>query len=302
MSKILVTGGNGLVGNYLKNILPDAIYITSRDFDLTNQHDVEQVFESYKPEVVIHLAAKVGGIIDNIEHPSGYLDDNILMNTLMLKYAYKYDVKRFTAILSCCAFPDVCPVYPMKEAEMHIGPPDINTFSYGLSKRVMAVQIENYNKEFGTQYNYITPCNLYGLNEKVNENKSHFITALITKIQQAKLNNDSKITLFGDGTPIRQLMYAKDLAGVIKTMLDCDITESFNVAADEVLTIEEIAKIALKVTNSEDLNIVYDKSKPNGQMRKDLDIESFKKLMPQYKCLNLFDGLTEYYNNLQKIN
>ncbi len=295
MNKILVTGGSGLVGKYLQKTLPDATYINSSEFNLTNQNDVERMFSTYTPDIVIHLAAKVGGIIDNIEHPVDYLDDNILMNTLVLKYAYKYRVNRFVAILSCCAFPETCSSYPMSEECMHDGPPDGNTFSYGLSKRVMATQIENYNKEFGTKYSYITPCNLYGINNKTSETKSHFITSLMNKIKVANENNENFIELFGDGTPIRQLMYANDLSDIIKIIIDENITESFNVAGDETLTIDEIAKIALKITKSEHINIKYDTNKPNGQTRKDLDIKKFKKLMPNYKSTSLSEGLKEYY-------
>lgn len=295
MKKILVTGGSGLVGSYLQQELSEAIYISSKDFDLTNQKDVENVFSTHKPDTVIHLAAKVGGLIDNQEHPVAYLDDNLLMNTLMLKYAHKYGVSRFTAILSSCAFPEISSVYPMKEEVMHTGTLDENTLSYGLSKRVMAVQIENYNKEFCTKYNYITPCNIYGVSNKVSEGKSHFVTALINKINSANHNGDETITLFGDGTPIRQLMYAKDLAEIIKIMIEKDITDSFNIATDETLTIDAIARIALKATNSEHLKIAYDSGKPNGQQRKDLAIEKFKKILPDYKCTPLLEGFKMYY-------
>lgn len=295
MKKILVTGGDGLVGSYLKKDLPKAIYISSKDFNLTIQKDVEDMFLLHNPDTVIHLASRVGGIIDNIEHPTLYLDDNVLMNTFVLKYAHKYGVKRFTAILSSCAFPEKCEIYPMKEEVMHDGPPDSNTFSYGLSKRVMAVQIENYNKEFNTEYNFITPCNLYGVNDKVSENKSHFITSLINKIKKANENGENFIHLFGDGSPVRQLLHAKDLSGIIKNIIDKDITSSFNVATEESLSIDEISNIALMATDSKHISIIYNNEKPNGQNKKDLDIMRFKELLPDYKCVSLFDGLKEYY-------
>lgn len=298
MKKILVTGGSGLLGLYLQQELPGAIYISSKDFDLTNQKDVENVFSMYKPDTVIHLAARVGGIIDNIEHPVVYLDDNLLINTLTLKHAFKCGAIRFTAILSSCAFPETSSVYPMGEEAMHNGPLDKNTLSYGLSKRVMATQIENYNKEFGTKYNYITPCNLYGINNKTSENKNHFVTSLINKIKSANENGENTIELFGDGTPIRQVMYAKDLAGIIKIMIEKDITDSFNVASKETLTVDDVARIALKATDSEHLKIVYNASKPNGQTRKDLDIKKFKKIIPEYKCMSLYEGLKEYYKTI----
>jgi GDP-L-fucose synthase len=299
--KILVTGGSGLVGKSLKKIIPNAIYINSSDFDLTNETSVIKLFETYRPTVIVHLAAKVGGIIDNINYPYDYFTENILMNTLLLKYSLKYNVERFIGILSTCIYPDVSNTYPLNEYQLHDGPPTETNFSYGYSKRCLAVQIDAINKQHNTKYNYLIPCNLYGDNDKEDPNKSHFVTSLIKKIYDANLNNENKIVLFGDGTPIRQFMYADDLSNIIKLCIDNDITDNFNVANDEVYTINEMTKIALNATNSNHLEIIYDSSKPNGQYRKDVSNQKLKNIFPDFKFINLSEGVKKiYYDKISK--
>ena len=300
--KVLITGGSGLVGMHLKKIMPEAIYVSSKDYDLTNCNDVDRMYKEIQPTHVIHLAAKVGGIFDNIHHPVEYLEENILMNTLVIKLAYKNNVKRFIGTLSSCIFPDKADVYPMKEELMHSAAPTSTNFSYGISKRTMAVQIESYNKQYGTKYNYIIPCNLYGENDKDDEEKSHFVTALIKKIYEANKNGDKEILLYGDGTPIRQFMNAMDVAKILKIMIDRNITESFNLATKENYSIDEIAQIALKATNSTHLNIKYDHTKPNGQQRKDIDISKLENIIPDYEFILLSSGLQEFYKNYKKTN
>lgn len=294
--RIVVTGGSGLVGSHLKKILPDAIYITSKDYDLVSESDVIKMYDDLKPDHVIHLAARVGGIIDNINHPLEYFEENILMNTLMVKYARIKQVKRFLGVLSSCIFPDVVDTYPMKEDVLHNGPPTETNFSYGMAKRALAVQIDACNKQYGTKYNYISPCNLYGESDKDDEEKSHFVTALIKKIYDANKSKLSSITLYGDGKPLRQFMHANDIANIIKIIIDRDITESFNLATEENISIDEIAQIAIKTTNSP-LEIKYDTSKPNGQYRKDLDITKFRELIPDYNFIKLEDGIKNHYNS-----
>ena len=296
-NKILVTGGSGLVGKYLKKILPDAIYISSKDYDLTTEIGVQKMFLKHKPNVVIHLAARVGGIIDNISHPAEYFTQNVLMNTLLIHYAKKYKVERFIGILSTCIFPNVMKSYPMKETDLHLGPPTDTNFSYGYAKRSMAVQIDSYNKQYGTKYQYLIPCNLYGLGDKDHDSNSHFITALVKKIFISKQNNQKSITLFGDGTPLRQFMYAGDFAEIIKQTIENNITDSFNVATEENFSIKQMAEIAIDVTDNQNINILWDTNKPNGQFRKDVSIVKFKNLFPNFKFTSLSDGIKIVYNS-----
>ena len=213
--RILVTGGSGMVGKHLKEILPDAIYISSKDGDLRDPVFVRWLLSSYTPDVVIHLAARVGGIKDNISKPVDYFNDNILINTNVLKYSHEYNVKRFIGILSTCIYPSVVNKYPMTEEDLFLGPPPKTNFTYAYSKRCLAVAIDAYNKQYNTKYNYLTACNLYSEHDDFNNlDKMHFITSLLYKIKNCK---DNQINLLGTGNPLRQFMYAGDLAQVIKS-------------------------------------------------------------------------------------
>jgi GDP-L-fucose synthase len=298
MEKIIVTGGSGLIGSCLKNNLPKAIFISSSDYDLTNENEVIEMYKNHNPDRIIHLAAKVGGLIDNIELPIKYLDDNILMNTFLLKHSIKFNLKRYTCILSSCAYANSFKKNDLKEENLHDGLLDKNTFSYGLSKRVAAAQIDNYNKQHNTKYNYIIPCNLYGATDKISEKNAHFMTALINKIKLANHNNDKHIKLFGDGKPKRQFLYAKDFAKILKLMIERDITDSFNSSPKEVYTIKQIARIALRTTKNQDIKIIFDKTKPNGQLVKILNTQLFDKLFPTFEYTSLEQGIKEYYNSI----
>ena len=302
MSKVLVTGGSGLVGSYLKQIMPDAYYISSDDYDLTRENEVESLFKKNRFKTVIHLAARVGGIHHNIIEPVKYFEENILMNTLILKYSHKNGVKYFLTLLSSCIYPDKIKKFPIKEKNLFEGAPHESLFSYSYAKRSMAVQIDAYNKKFKTNYNYIIPCNLYGEFDKFGDIEGHFVGALIEKIIEAKKNKKNHISLFGDGTPKRQFMHAKDLARIIKLSIDNKITENFNVATNENYSVEKIAQLALKACNFKDAKIFFDKNMPNGQMRKDIDISKLKKLFPKFKPIKLKDGIKQVYINRNKLN
>ena len=182
---ILVTGGSGMVGKSLQEILPEADYYSSKELNLLKESTVKFHMRRKKYDTVIHLAAKVGGIIDNINKPAEYFEDNVIMNTNILKWSRLTGVKRFIGILSTCIYPDVADKYPMTEDTLHDGPPTPTNFSYGYAKRALAVQIDAYNKQYGTNYQYLIPCNLYGEYDKWGEN-SHFVAALIKKLAEDK--------------------------------------------------------------------------------------------------------------------
>ena len=292
--KILVTGGKGMVGKHLQEILPEAVYIGSRDYDLRDWLDVEKLFETYNPTHVIHLAAKVGGIQDNLAKPAEYFDDNILINTNVLKMCKWYNVKRFVGILSTCIYPDIVEKYPMKEKDMFLGPPAKSNFSYGYAKRSLAVQVDAYNKQYDTKYNYLTPCNLYSEHDNFNnESKMHFMTALLKKIKSSK----ETLNLLGTGKPLRQFMYAGDLARIIKEVINNDITDSFNVAPSENLSIDEMANISLNILNK-NLKIKYSKPELDGQFRKDVCNKKLLTYFPNFKFTNFEKGIKKVYNKV----
>jgi GDP-L-fucose synthase len=292
--KVLITGGRGMVGKHLQEILPNASYIGREDCDLTLWKEVEYMMFLQKPDHIIHLAAKVGGIQDNIAKPAEYFDDNILMNTHILRASLQFKVKRLTGILSTCIYPDTVENYPMKEEDMFLGPPAISNFSYGYAKRCMAVQIDAYNKQYNTEYNYLTPCNLYSEHDNFNnESKMHFMTALLKKIK----SSTNTLNLLGTGKPLRQFMYAGDLARVIKEVIDKDITDSFNVATSENLSINEMANISLKVLNKK-LKINYSKPELDGQFRKDACNKKLLNNIPNFKFTNFEEGIKKIYSNI----
>lgn len=296
MNNIVVTGGSGLVGNRLKKYIPNAKYLTSNEYDLTKEDDVYRMFIDLNPKIIIHLAAKVGGIIDNINKPEEYLYDNVMMNTLLVKYSYKFKVDRFIGILSTCIYPDVNYKYPMVEDDLHKGEPTKTNFSYGYAKRLMATHIDSCNQQYGTKFNYLIPCNLYGIGDKIGNN-SHYVTALLDKIKNANINNDKSIELYGDGTPIRQFMYVDDLCEIISYVIENNIYDSFNVSPSESYTIDEIAKIAIKATNSK-LKIKYNKEMPNGQYRKDVSNDKLLSIIKNFKFTDLEEGIKKtYYKN-----
>ncbi len=295
--KILVTGGSGMLGQNLQKIMPDAIYIGSRDYDLTKQDEVLKIYKDISPDKVIHLAAIVGGIEDNIRRPAEYFESNLLMNTFMVQAAREYGVERFIAMLSTCIYPDVVKRYPIEMDQLHDGPPQQANFGYGYAKRCMAIQIDQSNKQYRTKYSYLIPANLYGFGDNYDENKSHYVAALIRKIYEAKKTGSNHIVLYGNGTPLRQFMLASDLAKIIKLYVDNDATQSFNICPDEVYTVKEIARIALKACDAGHIKIIWDDSKPNGQMNKTASNERMKQLIPDFKFTSLADGIRETYNN-----
>ena len=252
---ILVTGGSGMVGKSLKKYLPDAMYLSSQDCDLTNEDKVKSLMVENKFDVVIHLAAKCGGIIDNMTKPENYFTENIQMNTNIVKWSRLTGVERFIGILSTCIYPDKVVNYPMTEEMLHSGPPTPTNFSYGYAKRCLAVHIEACNKQYGTKYQYLTPCNLYGENDKFGEN-SHFIAALVKKIVKVEKEGGDTLNLFGSGKALRQFMHSDDLAWVIKECLDKQIYENLNVATEDNLTIKDMAQIALESCNLKNIKWV----------------------------------------------
>ena len=293
--KILVTGGSGLVGLALKKIMPDAIYLNSKARDLTDQELVADLFRKYRPEVCIHLAARVGGIQENIKCQAEFFDQNILMNTFVLKYAHEYGCKQFIGMLSTCVYPDKNELCPYSEEILHEGSPAKTNFSYGIAKRAFAAQIDAYNNQYGTKYNYLIPSNIYGIGDKYDKSRSHFVGALIRKIHEAKSSGADHIQLFGDGTPRRQFFINDDIAQIIKLCIDNNIVESFNVAPDENPTIREIAEVALKACGAAHLSIKWDSSQPNGQMDKSASNRKMKSIFPDFKFTSLEDGIRKTY-------
>ena len=294
--RILVTGGSGLVGKHLQDILPEAIYVSSKDYDLLDDKQVRVMMDDYQPSVLIHLAARVGGIMDNMTYPVDYLEENILMNTNVLKACYEFDVDKVIAILSTCVYPDVVDTYPMKEEDLFNGPPTPTNFSYGFAKRCMAAHIDSYRKQYDKKWSCLIPCNLYGEYDKYEEHHSHFVSALIKKIYEA----EDSIELWGTGKPLRQFMYGGDLARVIKYIIENDVVGDFNVAPEWVHSINDLAVIGKKACLKDKLVVNYDNTKPDGQFRKDVDSSKLLEALTDFKFTPLGEGIKKVYDNFSK--
>jgi len=301
--KVLVTGGKGMLGKHIQDKMNggnhEGIFVGSKDYDLTDLVQVEEMFTQYNPDAVIHAAARVGGIQENIDHPIEFLEQNILMNTNVVRTAHIYGVKKLIGISSTCVYPDVLPAdyYPLKEEDLQLGPPTPTNFGYAMAKRVMGTQVELYRTVHGHDYTTIYPCNLYSEYDNFsNEKKAHFVTALITKIKNCLKNNESTLQLFGTGKPLRQFIHASDLADIIVQSLDKTLNVDFNVAGDEVLSIRDMAEIALK-TLDKDLTLNFNTLMPDGQIRKDASNEKMRELFPDFKFTPFSVGFEQVYNS-----
>lgn len=277
---------------------PDAVYVNSKDYNLTKEKDVVSLFEEYKPDRVIHLAANVGGIIKNMKYPASMLYENVLMNSFVIHYAYKYNVKKLIGVLSNCAYPDIAKNYPLKEEYLFSGPPQITNFAYAYSKRTLGIQIDSYRKQYNCNFFGVIPCNMYGPNDCFDKENSHFLASLIRKIHEAEINNKKTITLMGTGKPLRQYLYSEDFAKILLLLIEKhDKGGLINVAPQKQNpSIEKIAKIALEATESKDTKILFDNSSPDGQYRKDLDVSKLKNIIGDFKFTSLHEGIKKTYS------
>lgn len=217
------------------------------------------------------------------------------MNTNLLRVCHEFNVTRVLAVLSTCIYPNEVQRYPMVEEDLFEGSPAESNFSYAIAKRCLAAQIDSYVKQYGKKWCYLIPCNLYGEYDKFDFHNSHYVSSLLRKIYEAK----SEITLWGSGKPLRQFMYGEDLARVIKIYLDRGIDENCNVSPKEVLSIDEIAKIAIKACGKPNLKIKYDTSKPDGQFRKDVSSKKLLSIVKDFKFTSLEEGIKKTYKNVK---
>jgi GDP-L-fucose synthase len=296
--KILITGGSGMLGRHLQENIPYALFPTSQELNLLDINNINEYLITHKPDIIVHAAAKVGGISDNIAHPYDFFEKNVSINTNIISCCVKHKIKKLIGISSTCAYPDIVDKYPMIESDLHSGKPSDTNLAYSYAKRMMCVQIDAANKQYNTGYNYIIPCNLYSEYDFLhNETKMHFITALIYKIVLAEKNKDRHITLFGSGRPMRQFMYAGDLSRIIKLIIDQNISANMNIAPPHSnLTIDYMAKTILDILDKKNWKIEYDQSKPDGQYRKDVSNELMESYIPNFNFTTFQKTIPRIYN------
>ena len=290
--RVLVTGGSGFLGTRLKRKNPDWIYISSKDADLTNYDECIDLFKKHTSDAIIHLAAKVGGIKENATKPAEFYDINIQVNTNVLKASYKCGIKRVLSCLSTCTFPDAVSSYPFSEDNIFDGPPAITNRAYGFTKRALYIQTLAYREQYGVNYSCFCPSNLYGPNDNFDLKSSHFVPALIRKLEESE-DGDS-LELWGTGNPKRQQLYVDDLAEIIPILLEKHNSDiPLIVAPNENFSIKEMADISRSIIGRE-ITFTFNGSL-DGQFRKDGSNEKFKELVPDFEFTSFKKGLKQTY-------
>ena len=290
---VLVTGGSGFVGKALQITNPDWLYVSSKDCELTDRSACREMFESVRPNAVIHLAGRVGGIIANSQHQADFFYKNSLINLNVVHEAYRSGVPRLLAALSTCAFPDVVQSYPFYEEDLFSGLPTEANMSYGYSKRALHMQCLSYRKEYGVNYSTFAPSNVYGPGSDFNPETSHFVSALVKKVWEAK-KKDS-IEFYGDGLALKQQLYVSDLCRALPLLLEKHHTdEPIIVAPYENLRINDMV-LALTNNCGKEIDSWFN-GKFMGQRRKDGCNDKFMELFPDFEFTAFDDGVKETYD------
>lgn len=296
--KIYVAGHRGLVGSALvrkleKEGFPNIITKTHAELDLTRQAEVEKFFETEKPDYVILAAAKVGGIHANDTYPADFIMKNLQIECNVIDAAYKNKVQKLLFLGSSCIYPRQCP-QPIKEEYLLSDYLEKTNEAYALAKIAGLKMCSYYNKQYGTNYISVMPCNLYGINDNFSLENSHVLPALMRKFHEAKMKGVSTVTIWGSGKPLREFLNVDDLADACLFLMDnYEGDDFFNVGYGKEVTILELAELVKKTVGFEG-EILMDASKPDGTMRKLTDISRIKALGWKPK-ITLEDGLKETY-------
>jgi len=291
--KVLVTGGSGFLGKRLKLVEPKWMYLSSSELDLTKKGGLYEYLKDNNIEAVINLAAKTGGIKDNVKNQSDFYYYNSIISKNVLRECYEAKISRVLSCLSTCCYPDVSDSYPMKEEQLLDGEPTETNYGYALAKRELYRQTNFYRNFYNLNYSTFTPCNLYGPEANFDDDSSHFIASLIKKIYYAK--NEENIELYGSGKPTRQHLYIDDLAKIIPKLLYYHNSEiPINVAPKENLSIKQISNIAIKKINK-NLNVTFNNNL-DGQIRKDVDNSRLLNLLGDISFTSLEDGIKLTYD------
>ena len=278
--RICVTGGAGFLGTHLIENLKsrgaeDIFVPTIEKYDLVDRDAIAQLLSDSNPDVIIHLAAHVGGIGANREHPAEFFYDNLMMGVQLMHQAWERGVEKFVAIGTVCAYPKFTPV-PFREDDLWIGYPEETNAPYGLAKKMLLVQSQAYREQYGYNSIFLLPVNLYGPGDNFNPKSSHVIPALIRKCVEAKDNGDDHIVVWGDGSPTREFIYVTDAAeGIALATARYNESDPVNIGSGFEISIKDLVEKIAHLTGFEG-DLVWDTSKPNGQPRRALDTSRAK--------------------------
>lgn len=299
--RVIVTGGGGFLGSFviekLKERSTTDIFIPrKKDYDLTQREAIERLYDDAlknvdpKNVVVIHLAANVGGIGANREHPAEFFYDNMIMGVELMHHAYKRGVGKFVATGTVCAYPKFTPV-PFKEDDIWNGYPEETNAPYGLAKKMMLVQAQTYRQQYGFNAIYLLPVNLYGPRDNFNLQTSHVIPALIRKAIEATERGDKELQVWGDGSPTREFLYVEDAAdGIISGAENYNGDLPINLGSGYEISIKDLTELIVKLTGFNG-KLTWQTDKPNGQPRRGLDVSRAKELFNWSSQVQFEEGL-----------
>jgi nucleoside-diphosphate-sugar epimerase len=298
MSKmILLTGGSGFLGSFVLEKLLQKNYRVfvprSKQFDLTVRSEVNKVFDIVRPDIVVHLAAKVGGIGANRENPGRFFYDNISMGINLVDASREYGVDKFVHIGTVCSYPKYCPV-PFREDDLWSGFPEETNAPYGIAKKSIITMLEGYKAQYGLNSNVLLPVNLYGPKDNFKEESSHVIPALIKRVYDAKVRGEREVVCWGTGSASREFLYVKDAADGICAAVDSYLKDPvpINLGGGGEITIKRLMQLICE-NMGYDGKIVWDTSKPDGQPRRCLDVSRCKELLSWEPKTDFVTGIRE---------
>ena len=307
--RICVTGGAGFLGSYVIEGLKKRgcrhIFIPKiEDFDFVKLQDVRRMYRDEKPDIVIHLAALVGGIGANRENPGKFFYDNLMMGVQLMHEGYMRKIEKFVALGTICAYPKFTPI-PFKEEELWNGYPEETNAPYGLAKKMLLVQSQSYRDQYGFNSIFLLPVNLYGPRDNFNPKSSHVIPALIKKCYDAIDRGDSEIVAWGDGSPTREFLFAGDCAeGIILATERYNKSDPVNLGSGHEISIKNLTELVIEFTGFKG-KLTWDPSKPNGQPRRCLDTARAKREFGFTAAKDFREGLKEtiewYAENRKKL-
>ncbi len=273
--RVCVTGGAGFLGKVVVRKLQERgvkdIFIPQiEDYNLVALKDIDRMLADAKSDLIIHLAAQVGGIGANLEHPAEFFYNNLLMGVQLMHRAWETGVEKFVAIGTICAYPKFTPV-PFKEENLWDGYPEETNAPYGLAKKMLLVQAQSYRQQYGYNALFLLPVNLYGPGDNFNPQSSHVIPALIRKCVEAQEAGRDEIVVWGDGSPTREFLYVEDAAeGILLASEKYNDSDPVNLGAGFEISIKDLVEMIVKKTGFTG-KLVWDTTKPNGQPRRKLD-------------------------------